>query len=215
MFLSCLQTLTVTTINRDTTDISHVNIRTIHDTIKRNNLQLSFCNHKKKYLKKSRHIVKVGSYQALLSAMNDSDKNPEDLVNFEVCDSPETMFDVCGNMRKGDKAVLLKSLCELVPSSNNVKRDVTSIACVMFDMMGVVQFHFPGMSKGRTYLDFYAECKKYVFMYSQFISTLCIAIDSYEAQLLKLSVKVSEQRRRNHNTSVRICLLDEIRLCQL
>ena len=47
-FLSCLQTLTVTTINCDTTDISHVNIRTIHDTIKRNNLQLSFATTKKK-----------------------------------------------------------------------------------------------------------------------------------------------------------------------
>ena len=45
-------------------------------------------------------------------------------------------------------------------------------------------------------------------MHSQCISTLCIAVDSYEAQLLKLSVKVSEQRRSNHNTSVRICRLD-------
>ena len=33
-------------------------------------------------------------------------------------------------------------------------------------------------------------------------------IDSYEAQLLKLSVKVSEQRRRNYNPSVRICRVD-------
>ena len=46
-FFSCMQTLTVTIIIRDTTDISHVNIRKIYDTIKRNNLQLSFCNHKK------------------------------------------------------------------------------------------------------------------------------------------------------------------------
>ena len=148
-FLSCLQTLTVTTINRDTTDISHVNIRTIHDTIKWNNLQLSFCNHKKKKKKIKTDIVKVGSYQALMSAMNDSEKNPEDLVYFEVCDPPETMFDIFGNMRKGDKAVLLKSLRELVLSSNNVKRDDTSSACVMFDMMGVVQLLFPGMSKER------------------------------------------------------------------